>query len=66
MATNDDALIAALKREREQLEGRTDPNGVRRCGEVDAEIERLTGKRETRDEPPKSRGRTPQRTTDAS
>lgn len=66
MATNDGALIAALKREREQLEGRTDPTGVRRCGEVDVELEKLEGKREARDEPPKSRGRTPQRTTDAS
>ena len=66
MAKNNDALIAALKREREQLAGRTDANGVRRLGEVDAAISRASDESDTRDEAPKSRGRGPHRTTDAS
>lgn len=66
MAKNNDALIAALKREREQLAGRTDANGVRRLGEVGAAIARASEASDARDEAPKSRGRGPQRTADAS
>lgn len=66
MAKNNEALVAALRREREQLAGRTDATGVRRCAEVDAAIERASGSQDAHDEQPKSRGRGPHRTTDAS
>ncbi len=66
MTAKSEALVAALKREREQLAGRTDPNGVRRLGEVDAAIARASEGSDARDEAPRSRGRGPQRTADAS